>query len=475
MKRYSVFSGYFFFATLFLFSTLQSLAQLRLPAIISSGMVLQQNESVNIWGWAGPAEKIYVTTSWNNHTDSAVAGNMAVWKLMVNTPKAGGPYTVTIKGRTTITLSDVMIGEVWICSGQSNMEWSYNNGTSDIATDFPTAYNKKIRFFQVPKTGAVYPQDDVKANWAICDSNTLKSFSSVGYFFGKKLSNDLDVPIGLINASWGGTAAEPWTPEEVVNHDPMLKGAASKLQSVPWWPNGPGQTFNGMIYPLTNYNIAGAIWYQGESNTSTNATYQQLFTKMIESWRKAFKKEIPFYYVQIAPYAYGQKNVGALLQEQQALSMTYPKTGMVVITDLVDSVTNIHPSRKRPVGERLANWALSETYGVSGIAYKSPELISAALSNDKIILRFTNAPNGLIINGNEATGFFVSGEQEAWFPAKAKVEKDVITVTCPEVKTPYHVRYGFGNTTIGNVSSLEGLPVVPFRTDDWKVDQSPVN
>lgn len=456
------------------FTGLHVFAQLRLPAILSSGMVLQQQDSVTLWGWSGPGQKVYVTTSWNHRTDSTVATNMAAWKLKVMTPVAGGPYTINISSGNTISLTDVLIGEVWICSGQSNMEWSYNNGTADIAAEFPTIKNDKIRFFQVPKTAAVYPQDDVKANWISCDSNSVKSFSSVGFFFGNKLQSELNIPIGLINASWGGTPAEVWTPEELVTKDPVLRSAAAKLQTVPWWPSAPGQSYNAMIFPLTNFSIAGSIWYQGESNTGTNSTYRQLFTTMIDAWRTAFRKDFPFYYVQIAPYAYGANNVGALLQEEQTKSMSHPNTGMVVITDLIDSVTNIHPSRKKPVGERLANWALANTYGKTGITYRSPELVSAMREKDKMILRFDYAPNGLVVNGKEAAGFYVSGEQEGWFPAKAKVEKDIITLTCPQVKAPYHVRYGFGNTVVGNVSSLEGLPIVPFRTDDWKVDQSPV-
>jgi sialate O-acetylesterase len=443
-------------------------AQLRLPAVISSGMVLQQKDSATFWGWAAPGEKVFVTPDWTNRTDSTMSSSLATWKLKLETPPAGGPYSIQIRsGKNSITLKDVLIGEVWVCSGQSNMEWSYNNGTSDIKPEFATAFNKNIRFFQVPKTGADYPQDDVKASWAVCDSNTIKSFSSVGYFFGKRLQQELNVPIGLINVSWGGTPAETWTPESLVEHDQVLKAAASKLKPADWWPVLPGKTFNGMIYPLTDFNIAGVIWYQGESNTGTHASYRQLFTTMIDAWRNAWQKEFPFYYVQIAPYDYGQNYNGALLQEEQTKSMVHPKTGMVVITDLVDSVKNIHPSRKKPVGNRLANWALAETYGKTGIVYKSPELLSAIRENDKMILKFSNAGSGLVINGNSSSGCFVSGEIETWYPAKIKIENDQIIVTCPQVKKPYHVRYGFGNTVIGNVSNKEGLPIIPFRTDDW--------
>ena len=201
----------------------QSEAQLRLPSIISSGMVLQQNDSVNLWGWGNPSEKILVTTSWNGKTDTATVNNRANWKIKVKTPSAGGPYTITLKANNTIVLNDVMIGEVWVCSGQSNMEWSYLNGLKDVKDELPNCYNTNIRFFNIPKTTANHPQDDVKADWKVCDSNSLKSFSAVGYFFGKKINKDLNVPVGLINSSWGGTPAEVWTPEPIFDNDDALR------------------------------------------------------------------------------------------------------------------------------------------------------------------------------------------------------------------------------------------------------------
>lgn len=452
-----------------------SYSQLRLPAILSSGMVLQQNDSVSLWGWAGPSETVRVMTSWSSKTFTARATDMATWKLKIPTPAAGGPHSITIVSRNKIVLSDILIGEVWVCSGQSNMEWSYFNGVKDINDELPTALNSNIRFFNVPKTASYTPQDDVKAQWTICDSNTIKSFSAVGYFFGKKLQKDLNVPIGLVNASWGGTPAETWTPMELVQMDIPLKQAASQLNKVDWWPTGSGQAFNAMIYPLTNYTIAGAIWYQGESNTNTNSTYKQLFTTMIDSWRDSWHKQFPFYYVQIAPYTYGNKNVGALLQEQQTLTMSHPNTGMVVITDLIDSVSNIHPSRKKPVGERLANWALAETYKKSGISYKSPQYVSMQVLKDKISLQISNASNGLVSTGKSISGFFIAGADQVWVAADAKIENDRIIVSSKQVKEPVQVRYGFGNTIIGNIASKEGLPLCPFRTDRWVVDQSAGN
>jgi sialate O-acetylesterase len=470
MRKY--FSLLLSLSSFLLIQTAQS--QLRLPAIIASGMVLQQNDSVALWGWAGPAEKVFVSTSWNGHTDSTIVNNGAAWKLKVKTPAAGGPYTITIKNNKSIVLDNVLIGEVWVCSGQSNMEMNYQWGIKRMASDIPGAFNKNIRFFQVPKTTSPYPQEDVKASWAVCDSNTIKTFSAVGYYFGKRLNEQLNVPVGLINSSWGGTPAETWTPAGTVNSNKELQEAAAKVEDLPWWPSQPGMAFNGMIAPLNNFNIAGAIWYQGESNTKTNSTYAPLLTAMIEAWRHAWNKEFPFYYVQIAPYAYGNNNIGALLQEAQKKVMRNAKTGMVVITDLVDTVADIHPTMKKEVGNRLANWALAQTYQQQETIYRSPEFNAAEKLANKMLLNFNYAPNGFQVKGKEIRGFYISGANEAWYPATAKLDKAGILVWSSQVKDPVYIRYGFGNTLIGNVFSTEGLPLTPFRTDNWAVDQAEI-
>ncbi len=370
--------------------------QLRLPAIISSGMVLQQNESVNLWGWAGPGDKVYVSNSWDSQVDSAITTHGARWQLKIKTPAAGGPFTISIRSHNTIVLNDVMIGEVWVCSGQSNMEMSYSWGEKDIASILSTAANKNIRFFHIPRTTSESEQDDVKAQWTICDSNTVKTFSAVCYFFGRKLEETLHVPVGLINATWGGTPAEAWAPAGLTNGDSVLQAAATKLSYAPGWPIEPGAAYNGMIAPITNYGIAGAIWYQGEGNTGNSATYEKLFTGMIDSWRTLWKRDFPFYYVQIAPFKYGSPYAGALIQEQQSLAQSHHRVGMVVTTDQIDSVTNIHPTHKREVGYRLANWALADNYHQAGITYKSPVLKSVEKKSGNLVLAFDNAEDGLM-------------------------------------------------------------------------------
>ncbi len=462
----------FLLALSFLFTIAHS--SIRLPAAVGDNMVLQQNSTTKIWGWADPAEKIYVTTSWNNKTDSVTTTRDAKWELPISTPAAGGPYTITLRGWNTIVLNNVMIGEVWICSGQSNMEWSSYNNLQQIIDELPHSANDNIRLFHIAKSTSSTLQDDCSASWKVSSPESLKGFSAVGYFFGKKLQQQLNVPIGLIAASWGGTPAEVWMPEDAVNGDALLKEAAAKQTQTPWWPYLPGASYNAMIYPVTKMAIAGAIWYQGESNTGTAATYSELLNKLIASWRKAWNKEFPFYYVQIAPYKYEYKNVGALLQEQQTKSLAFPSTGMVVITDLVDNIKDIHPTNKIDVANRLAQLALGDTYKKDVGIYKSPLLQNHEIIKDKIQLIFENAPEGFIVNvaKEKPSGFFIAGVDKVFYPADVKLEKNRIIVSSKRVKAPQAVRFGFGNTIISNVLSKGGLPITPFRTDNWEVDTS---
>jgi sialate O-acetylesterase len=456
-----------------LLTTLSSVAQLRLPAILSSGMVLQQNDSVTFWGWGYNSEAVKIIPSWNSVATVTKVSNIGRWMAKIKTPAAGGPYDIVIKSPDAeIILNDILIGEVWLCSGQSNMEWNYYNGVKNLKEELPLAYNNQLRFFQIPRMASDYPQEDVKASWKLCDSNSLKTFSAVGYYFGKRLNKQLDVPIGLINASWGGTPAEVWTPAEYIEGDTILKKAAALLTEVPWGPIKTAMNYNGMLSPITRFTLAGAIWYQGESNAGTNSTYSRLMTRMIDAWRKKWEKNFPFYYVQIAPFKYGNKNIGALLQEQQTRAMTHPGTGMVVVTDLIDTITDIHPRNKTDVGIRLANWALSETYRQSVGSYKSPMYRQMEMKNDKMILYFDNVPNGWLVKGKSITGFYISANGVEWLDADAKIDKDKIIVWNKKVKQPAHIRFGFGNTIVGNVFSVEGLPLCPFRTDNQAVDQS---
>lgn len=447
-------------------SAIAASAAVRLPAIIGSHMVLQQKSKVKFWGWSSPAEKVTVQVGWDTTSYSVTASRGARWVAEINTPAAGGPYTIKIKASNEIVLEDVLIGEVWVCGGQSNMEWSADQGLKQSKEESPQATNKSIRFFYVPKSTSSTPQDDVSAQWVVCNPEDMLHFSAIGYFFGKQLNAATGFPVGLINSNWGGTPAEVWTPSEVVQNDPDLRSAAEKLTPTQWWPHIRGEAYNAMIYPLTNFEIAGTIWYQGESNVGTHYAYKRLFTQMIESWRKAWNKNFPFYFVQIAPYAYGDNHInGAFLREAQTQAASFQKTGMVVVSDLVDNVKDIHPTLKKEVAARLANYALAETYGVKGLSYKSPVYASHAVEKNKIRIQFDNLPTTLVAKGGEPTDFYIAGADGVFVPAKAVIEGKTVVVSSRNVKEPVDVRFGFTNTAMPNLFAAEGLPVNLFRTD----------
>ncbi len=440
----------------------------RLPSVIGSNMVLQQKSSVRIWGWCDPTEKVFVSGSWDHRRDSTIGSRDGKWELQIPTPVGGGPYTIEIKGWNRIVLDNIMIGEVWICSGQSNMEMCETWGLPEVRSELPSCQTNNIHFFHIPRTTAAYPQDDCQARWAVCDSNELKTFSAVGYFFAKRLNKELNVPIGIIEAAWGGTPAEVWTPAELVKQDVILKNASARLKPYDGWPYQTGYCYNAMIAPVTSYGIAGAIWYQGEANVTTARSYSRLLTTMIGSWRDAWNKALPFYYVQIAPYAYGENEDASLLREQQEKTMQLAGTGMVVISDVTGNVKDIHPKDKHDVGLRLANWALAETYRRPGIAYKSPVYENKTVKGDKIEVSLANAPNGLMIKGDTVRELMVAGEDKIFYPAELRIKGSTLIVWSSLVKQPVAVRYQFDNAAIGNLFNKEGLPVAPFRTDDWE-------
>ncbi len=457
---------------LLMFNVCLTSAAVRLPAILGSHMVLQQNSEVKLWGWSSPAEKITIKTSWDTITYKTTGGSTAKWITKIKTPAAGGPYSITINGSTI--LEDVMIGETWVCSGQSNMEWSGDQNLKQCLDEMPNATNKNIRLFYVPKSTSGFPQENCGGSWKVCTPEEMKHFSAVGYFFGKKIQQALNVPVGLINSNWGGTPAETWTPKNEVENDSELNSAAQKLKPTDWWPTLPGYAYNAMIYPITNFEIAGAIWYQGESNVPTYSSYKQLMTKMITSWREAWQKEFPFYFVQIAPFSgYGQNNWCALQRETQTRCLSIPKTGMVVISDLVDDIKNIHPVNKIDVSARLANLALVKTYDKSGLNYKFPMYKGMKNEKDKIRIEFKNAENGLMAKDKSITEIYIAGEDRRFQPALAKIDGNTLIVWNKSIKSPVSVRFGFTNTAIPNLFSKEGLPVNLFRTDNWDVDTTP--
>jgi len=460
---------YITYLIFFLLSYTSLWANIRVPAVIGSHMVLQQKSEVRIWGWCDVSEQVKLKANWDTSTYTTTGSTSAKWEIKISTPDAGGPYQIAIQGNNRIILDDVLIGEVWICSGQSNMEMSMGWGLP-YKDEAANATDKNIRFFNIPRTTADYPQDDARAEWVVCNPEDMKKFSAVAYFFGKSLRQNLDVPVGLIEAAWGGTPAEAWTPIDAINSNSVVKEAAAKLSPVPWGPVVPAAIYNAMIYPVTKYSITGAIWYQGEANVKGASTYSDLLTTLINSWRKSWQKDFPFYYVQIAPYAgYGDSSSSAFLREAQTKTLTTPKTGMVVITDLVDNISDIHPKMKKEVADRLANYALAETYGKKDIVYKSPLYRGMRIEKDKVLVFFDNAEKGLMSRGDTLSEFYIAGTDKNFVPANAKINKNSVIVWSKTVKVPAAVRFAFRNGAQPNLFSKEGLPVSPFRTDDWDV------
>jgi sialate O-acetylesterase len=350
-----------------------ALAGITLPSVFSDNMVLQQNSEASIWGWGNAGELVKIVAGWNSaDTITVKADNSARWETSLKTVDAGGPYSIQILGSSAVELKNVMLGEVWICSGQSNMEWSVNMGIDNGEEEASKADHPGIRIFHIPKKGAEYPQQDCDAAWKVCTPETMRTTSAVGYFFARELHKNLNVPVGIIVSAWGGTPAEVWIEKSRIENVPGLNENKYAL-SYDWWPGEPGVLYNSMIYPVVPYGIAGAIWYQGESNVSNHQVYASLMKTLIENWRSDFKKDFPFYFVQIAPYSYGEEGTSEYVREQQAkVEKEVLNTGMVVVSDLVDNINDIHPRNKLDVGKRLARVALAETYHRQVGAYKSP-------------------------------------------------------------------------------------------------------
>ena len=440
---------------------------LKLPSVLGDGMVLQAEDMATFWGWTDPNTEVTVETSWG---EKAVVKSdfSSFWKARVRTPKATfNPQSVTIttKRRASVVLNDILIGQVWLCTGQSNMNWSAANGIADAREAVKEA-DPALRLFTVPKKASVYPAEDVDGRWSQCDSVSAWWFSAVGYFFGRKLAAELGQPVGLVNASWGGTPVELWTRKEAMapNADMMASWKRLGYSQRSGWD--VGAAFNGMIAPIANLAVAGAIWYQGESNRNNADLYSREFSLMIKDWRGAFGRELPFYFVQIAPKDYkGDDPLGALVREQQEhVARNVPRTGMVNISDTVDDLNNIHPKYKRPVGERLAAYALAEVYGKNTGKYKSPSYASMEVKKNRVVVSFNDAEGGLVCRDGAIRGLEI-GDGSAFYLALGMIQGEKMVVWSNSVKKPVAVRYCFGLEP-GNVADAAGNPLLPFRSDN---------
>jgi len=443
-----------------------SFANITLPSVFSDHMVLQQNNEVKFWGWGNPNEEVIIKPSWTQEIYKVKANNLAEWEILIETPKYGGPYTISFNGYNEIILNDVLIGEVWLCSGQSNMEMTANWGDGILNGDEEVlkANHPNIRFFNVPKISAEFPQNNLSASWLVCTPETMKNNSAIAYFFANRLQENLkDVPIGLIVSAWGCAPAEIWIPKEIISNDAILSKAGELLRVEECGQKVYGSAFNQMIYPLFRYDIAGVIWYQGESNVGTK-NYDKTFAAVINSWRSLWKNEFPFYFVQIAPYNYGGDHFGGVEirdAQRRVLNIT-ENTGMVVIDD-ISTVDDIHPKDKKPVGVRLANLALSNHYKNYDGVVNGPLFKSASFERRKANIFFDNF-DGLHIKEDNSL-FEVAGDDKVFYNAKAKVKKDYIVVSSKNVKSPKYVRFAWKNTAQSNVFNKANLPASTFTTE----------
>jgi len=428
------------------FSAGFALADVRMPAVIDSHMVLQRNVPLPIWGFANPGEAVSVRLD-DKPAVTAKADQKGNWRVTLPPVKADGKaHKLSISGKNKIELNDILIGEVWIGSGQSNMEFQLRSSIRAKAA-IAGANLPQVRLFHVPKVQTRQPAADVKADWVVCAPGTVSRFSAVLYHFGLRLHKELGVPVGLINSSWGGSRIEPWT---ITN-------------------SGSGGMYNGMIAPLRPLAVKGAIWYQGESNVGNGLAYFNKKKALIEGWRKAWGTNLSFYFVQIAPFAGYRPGQLPALWEAQVATLKIPGTGMAVVTDLVGNIRDIHPRNKYDVGNRLALWALAKDYGKSKIVCSGPLYKSMDVKGDKIRLKFAHVGGGLKSrDGKPLREFQIAGADGAFHAAKAVIEGDAVVVSAEQVKKPTQVRFGWHKTANPNLINKEGLPASPFQTNNWQ-------
>ncbi|MFC3563001.1 sialate O-acetylesterase [Pedobacter jamesrossensis] len=455
-------------------------ATVKPASIFTDHMVLQQQSKVAIWGWAKPSAKIKIITSWNKENYSVNTDKDGKWKVKVSTPAAGGPYEIELNDGEKLILADILIGEVWFCGGQSNMEMPMKGFKSQPIIGSNEAIlrssNQNIRLYTVPRSSIAERQENSKPSaWKLASPETVSNFSATAYYFGKLLTELLNVPVGIINDSYGGSTIEAWMSPEDLKAFPEIK-IPSKGDSIKEVSRTPTTLYNGMLYPVIGYGIKGAIWYQGESNYERPDRYEDLFPAMVSSWRKNWDTgEFPFYYAQIAPYNYAQlppyhvggKFNSAFLRDAQRKSLgKIPNSGMAVLMDIGEE-KSIHPANKKQGGERLAYLALAQTYGIKGFGALSPAYESITIDKSTASIKFTNVPNGITSFGKELSLFEIAGADKKFYPAKALIKGSSVAVSAEDVKIPVAVRYAFKDFVIGDLFGNDGLPVSSFRTDDW--------
>lgn len=449
-----------------------------LPEIMSDNMVLQQKTNVKIWGKADAGKAIEVNPSWTTAIAKTTVDKYGNWMVTVATPEASfTPYSISISDGEEVVLNNVLIGEVWFASGQSNMNRTLNGATSNpvLGANETIAFsgmNKGIRIATILKTAAMEPQEMVNGTWKESNPENAADFSATAYHFAETLYQSLNVPIGIIASSWGGTTVEGCTNREILKKYPDVdldQKAIEALSSA----KQPMVMYNAMIHPLKNYTIKGFIWYQGESNVGEHEVYAQRLANMVDLWRSDWNLgNLPFYYVEIAPYDYGEKQAQYLREAQYKAQSLIPNSGMISTNDLVETyeIDNIHPRNKRDVGRRLGFMAMSDTYGYKSVWSRGPEYKSMEVKDGKIILSFYNTEDGFG-GAEKINGFEIAGSDEEFHPAIGEIDKGkrTVIVSNENVPNPIAVRYCFKNFQIGNLYNTRELPAVPFRTDDFEM------
>lgn len=470
-------------AFLIFFTSLQ--AKVKLPSILGDNMVLQQKTTTKLWGWAKENTKIKVITSWDKKTYTSNADSKGNWLLNINTPIAGGPYQITISDGEALTLNNILIGEVWFCSGQSNMEMPMRGfdrqplkGANNLIAKAKS--NIPIRMFTTDSQNGNWvrqfdkkPQVDCKGQWQVNTSENVANISATAYYFAKYVQEVLDIPVGIIVSSWGGSNVESWMSREAI--EPFKEINISILDNTTEIKN-PNSTpcvlYNAKIAPLTNFTIKGLLWYQGESNRQNANLYANLMPAFVKDLRTKWNiGEFPFYFVQIAPFNYEAANgtSAARLREVQLQNFNdIPNSGMVTTMD-IGHPTFIHPMDKETVGERLALWALGSTYGRKGFVFAPSVYKSMEKKDQKIYINFKNAEHGISPMWTDLKGFEIAGEDKVFYPAKAEIETSTarLAVSSDKVPNPVAVRYDYKNYVEASIFGLSGIPVAPFRTDDW--------
>lgn len=473
---------YIYFATLLagiLISSSVS-ASIKLPALFTDNMVLQRESIVPVWGWANPDESIKVSASWLEEPVLVQSNSRGEWRALIQTPQAGGPYTMSIEEKDLVTINNILIGEVWLLSGQSNMEMPLKGYKSQPVTGgndaIVRANSDRIRIITVPRNGLLDPANNFEGKWEMAKPNTVSDFSAIGWFYADYLVNALEVPVGLIESAYGGSNIQAWMSEKMLEDFSEIQIPGS-VQEIDQENRTATLLYNAMLKPILGYGIRGVLWYQGESNVINPANYEELLVKMVDSWRKEWgQNSLDFYFAQIAPYNYRRyiynqlvgENNGALLREaQRKAALRIPDGGMVVLMDVGEQF-NIHPPKKMEVAARFAYLALAETYGFEGFEYRSPEIDQLSVNGKELTLTFKFAPNGLVLVGPSQNGNFqIAGEDQIFYEANTTVKDDKIVFSSSYVNSPVAIRYAQKNFSTGTLFSSGGLPVSSFKTDNW--------